>query len=268
MARKPAHPDTQLFDYLSGALDASAVRELEAHLDACPDCARAAQLLRALKSARHVTVSAVSEHPDTSEIAALFYGKSSRARAQTRAHVATCQSCAEEIAEYARAEAYASEYNPADHASGEVPSASWEMIREWEESSFAKPRASSEAISQDLLAKLFKLIGERPDWLREARRTATEAAAGAASRGVPVIVVDRSGALRSVEMFERMTDASGAGVLRHATKSERFDARPVHALHEADGRQRVVSYRIHLDTIRLEDARAASEMADYFIIEE
>ena len=265
MARKPVHPDSQLFDYLSGALDASAVQQVEAHLGVCSDCARAVELFRALKSARQVSATGGSEHPDASEIAALFYGKSLRARAQTRAHVATCQSCAEEVAEYARAEAVASAYSHAQHTSGEVPAASWEMIREWEESSFAKPRPPVEVISQELLAKLFKLIGERPDWLRDARQTAT---AAAKTQIVPVIVVDRTGALRSVEMFEKVADPSGVGVLRHAARSERFDTKPVHVLHDADGRQRVVSYRIHLDTIRFEDASGDAETADYFVIEE
>ncbi len=207
-------------------------------------------------------------HPDASEIAALFYGKSSSARPRTAAHVATCQSCAEELSEYARAEAAASLYNPAASASGEVPAASWEMIREWEESSFAKPRPATELIGQELLAKLFNLIGERRGWLRDAHRRATNPAAGTANtEGVSVIVVDRSGEVRSVEIFEKVTDASGANVLRHVDKSVRFDNKPVHVLHDADGRQRVVSSRVQSDTIQLEEA-SCEERTDYFIIEE
>lgn len=272
MARKAAHPDKQLFDYLNGALDAQAVQEVEEHFAACSQCASAAEIVRALKSARRVSSagdSARNDHPDASEIAGLFYGKSARARGETAAHVAMCPSCVEEIAEYARAEAAASAYNPADNVSGEVPATTWEMIREWEESSFAKPRPTSEAISQDLLAKLFNLLGERRDWLRDARRsTADSPAVTSKQKGVPVIVVDRSGQLRSVEMFERVTDASGIGVLRHAAKSERFNNKSVHVLHDADGRQRVVSYRVQSDSIRLEEASAAEETAEYFIIED
>ena len=274
MAMKPAHLERQLFDYLNGALGASAVQEVEQHLAECPECAAAAELLRALKSARRSEVSAAREperveHPDASDIAAVFYGKSSPARAETAAHVANCRSCAEEISEYARAEAAASAYNPADHVSGEVPAASWEMIREWEESSFAKPRPASEVISQELLSKLFKLVGERRDWLREARPTTTDAAAGAEKpKPVPVIVVDRSGQLRSVEIFEKVTDLSGAVVLRHAAKSERFDNKAVHLLHDAGGRKRVVSYRVQNDSIRLEEASGEEGPTDCFIVED
>jgi hypothetical protein len=272
MAVKPVHLERQLFDYLSGGLGAPAVQEVEQHLAECPECAAAAKLFRALKSARRSEVSTGrghDEHPDASDIAAFFYGKSSRARAQTAAHVANCRSCADEISEYARAEAAASAYNPADHISSEVPAASWEMIREWEESSFAKPRPASDVIDQELLSRLFKLVGERRDWLREARPTTTDAAAGAETpKAVPVIVVDRSGQLRSVEIFEKVTDLSGAGVLRHAAKSERFDNKAVHLLHDARGRKRVVSYRVQNDSIRLEESSGEEGPADYFIVED
>jgi putative zinc finger protein len=262
MARKPAHPDRQLFDYLSGSLEASSAGRVEQHLNGCSECARAARLFRTLKSMRQVSAEGGLVHPDASEIAALFYSKSS-ARPQTAAHVATCQSCAEDLSQYARAEAAASLYNPAEQALGEVPASSWEMIGEWEESSFAKPRPATEVIGQELLAKLFNLIGERRNWLRDA-----DSAAGTANtEGVSVIVVDRSGEVRSVEMFERVTDASGADVLRHADRSERFDNKPVHVLHEADGRQRVVSYRVQSDTIRFEE-ESSEERADFFIIED
>ena len=272
MARRAAHPDKQLFDYLNGALDAPAVQKVEEHLAACSECASAAELVRVLKTARQLSSpgdSAGNDHPDASEIAALFFGKAGRARAGTAAHVATCPGCAEEIAEYARAEAAASAYNAADHAAGEVPAITWEMIREWEESSFAKPRSASEVIGKELLAKLFNLLGERRDWLRDARRSTPDSAAGTSKqRGVPVIVVDRSGQLRSVEMFEKVTDPSGIGVLRHAAKSERFNNKSVHVLHDAGGRQRVESYRVQFDSIRLEEAGAGEETAEYFIIED
>ena len=83
-----------------------------------------------------------------------------------------------------------------------------------------------------------------------------------------MIVVDRSGQLRSVEMFEKSIDESGADVLRHAEKSERFNQKTVHVLHDAEGRQRVASYRIRFDSIQIEEASSAEETADYFIIED
>lgn len=272
MAKKSAHPDRHLFDYMSGTLDALSAREVEEHLAACSECARTSDLVRVLRSASRggslTTQEPGTEHPDASQIAALFYGKASGARRETAAHVATCRSCTEEISEYARADAAASAYKPAEHARGEVPAAAWDMIRDWEESSFAKPKPASEVISHELLAKLFNLLSERKDWLREVRRSTADSRAGASSfEGVPVIVVDRSGRLRTVELFEKGTDANGADILRHADKSERFDEKTVHVLHEAGGRQRVASYRVQLDSIRFEEV-SAEETADYFIIED
>ncbi|MEK6299823.1 MAG: zf-HC2 domain-containing protein [Acidobacteriota bacterium] len=268
MAKKAAHPDRQLFDYLSGMLDAPAAREVEEHLAACDECGLAAKLVRVLKSARRFESSTTpefeNEHPAASQIAALFYGKAARTQAEAAAHVATCRSCVEEIAQYARAEAAVSTYNPAEHARGEVPAAAWEMISEWEESSFAKPKPASELIGQELLAKLFNLLSERKDWLREARRSIADPTN---EKGVAVIVVDRSGQLRRVEMFEKVADANGAIVLRHAEKSDRFDEKTVHALHDAAGRQRVASYRVQYDSIRFEEA-SSEVTADYFIIED
>jgi hypothetical protein len=266
MARKPAHPDKQLFDYLSGALDGQAAQTVEEHLASCSECGSAAELVRLLKSARQISP---DQHPDAGEIAAVFYGKSTRARAETAAHIAICRSCASEIGEYARAEAAASKYNPAKHTPGQVPAAAWEMIGEWEDSSFAKPKPANEVIGHELLAKLFNILGQRKVWLREARRTTATGAAGASTqKGVPVIVVDRSGQLRSVEMFEKVIDATGADVLRHAEKSDRFDEKTVHVLHDADGGQRVASYRVRFDSIRIDEGGADEETTDYFIIED
>ena len=39
-------------------------------------------------------------------------------------------------------------------------------------------------------------------------------------------------------------------------------------LRDAEGQQRVVSYRVRLDSIRIEEANRAEETADYFIVEE
>jgi len=264
-----------LFDYLSGALDAAAVHEVEEHLAECSECASAAELVRGLRSVRRpessTTLERGNDHPDAGEIAALFYGKAASARAETAAHVATCRSCAEDIAEYARAEVAASAYKPAEHPRGEVPAATWQMIGEWEESSFAKPKPASDVISQELLARLSSLLGERKDWLCEAHRSTADSPAGKSQlEGVPVIVIDRSGQFRRIEIFEKVTDASGADVLRHVEKSERFDEKTVHVLHDSDGRQRVVSYRVQFDSIRLEEAGGDEETGrtDYFIIED
>jgi hypothetical protein len=215
------------------------------------------------------------EHPTVSELASFFYSKSARgANRATAAHVAQCRSCAEEIAEYARAERAASEYNPALPAEAAVPAAAWEMIREWEESSFANPKPASEAIGQEMLARLFNLLSEQRDWLSNVHRTITAQSPGEdeTPKLVPVIVVDRSGQLRGVEIFERVNDEGGESVLKHAEKSERFDKKPLHALLDFGEKDRVVvTDRINHDTVRLQQAaRPDAELrrADYFIIED
>ncbi|MGA9768292.1 MAG: hypothetical protein WBV94_04575 [Blastocatellia bacterium] len=265
MAKRSAHPDKELFDYLKG----DPIQMVEQHLADCADCALVADLVRALRSAvsesaeNSNTKSEISrEHPDVSALASFFYAKTPRARdSQVAAHVALCRSCATEIAEYSRAERAASHSNA---VRGEMPARAWEMIREWEESSFAKPKATSDAIGQELLAKLSNLLSEQRKQLAEAESKN----AGM----VPVIVVDREGEMRSVELFKRIRGSHGASVLEHAEKSERFDNRPVHALLDFGEEDRVVvSERIHRDTVRLKKpARQDSELrhADYFIIED
>lgn len=272
MAKRSAHPDKQLFDYLKGALDAHDGQLIEQHLADCAGCASVADLVGALKSevgesSRNSNIKSeiLKEHPDVSALASFFYARSPRARnSQLAAHIAVCQSCAAEIAEYARAESAALRHNPAEAIRGEMPARAWEMIREWEESSFAMPKAASEAIGQELLAKLSNLLREQRDQLSEAESEN----AGM----IPVIVVDREGEMRGVEMFKKLSGSRGANILEHAEKSERFDNKPVHVLLDFGEENRiVVSERIQRDTVRLKQpARQQSELrhADYFIIED
>ena len=49
MARKSAHPDRKLFDYLNGAMSDEARQQVEQHLADCADCAAIVGLVRALK---------------------------------------------------------------------------------------------------------------------------------------------------------------------------------------------------------------------------
>src|ERR1044072_5027501 len=143
MAKKSAHPGRQLFDYLNGALDASEGQMIEQHLAACAGCASVADLVRALKieagalkqgglkqgalkqevspESETSSPAAFDQHPDVSALASFFYRRSpsplSRAIA---AHVALCSSCAAEIAQYARAERAAVDYNPAQAERGDT----------------------------------------------------------------------------------------------------------------------------------------------------
>ena len=268
MARRSAHPDTELFDYLNGALSASRSQVIEQHLAECAGCASVADLVRALKGevqSSNIKSEITGEHPDVSALASFFYANRASARnSQVAAHVALCQSCASEIAEYARAESAASRYNTAEAVRGEMPARAWEMIREWEESSFARPKDASEAIGQELLAKLSSLLSEQREQLAEAESEN----AGM----VPVIVVDREGEMRSVEMFKKIGGARGQKILEHAEKSERFDNKPVHVLLDFGEESRVVvSEPIRRDTVRLKQpARQEPGLrhADYFIIED
>ncbi|MFL6213243.1 MAG: zf-HC2 domain-containing protein [Blastocatellia bacterium] len=289
MARKSAHPSRQLFDYLNGALSDDARQQVERHLNECADCAATANLVRELKRAavdsrasstqssestntaalntedsslitHHSSLTTSSEHPDVAALAAFFYGGSPRERdARVAAHVAQCSDCAAEIALYAQAEHAAASYEPAVEAAA-VPAAAWEMIREWEESDYARPKPASEAVNHELLARLTAALSQQ--------RPQPGVSSGDA---VPVTVIDREGRVRGVEMFKTVTDAEGASVLRHAEASEQFDARPVHVLLDYGDENRVIlSERVERDTVRVKQPvrRTQPLRADYFIIED
>jgi hypothetical protein len=288
MVKKSAHPAIQLFDYLNGAADEKAAQAIEAHLSVCDDCASVAKLVRALKESplepnregqsqtSNLTSQTSGEHPDLSELASFFYAKSRRAECSSVAtHVALCSSCGEAIAQYARAEHAAREYNPASVAAGQVPAKAREMIRDWEDSSFAKLKPASEVLSQDLLTRLARILNERsqesPEMGQAVSRSQNLHRTEDAER-VPVLVVSRSGEVRSVEFFERVVDPTGARVLRHSEGSLRFDNRLVHALLDFGEKEPlVISELIKSDTLRLERASREEEKlrrVDYFIVED
>jgi hypothetical protein len=287
MVKKSAHPDIKLFEYLSGGLDTKAAQVIDAHLSVCAECASLAGLVRRLKAPASepnpeggyqisdLKSQTSGEHPDISELASFFYAKSRRAESSgVASHVAHCSSCGEAIAQYARAEHAAAEYKPAKDTAGEVPAKAWEMIRDWEDSSFAKLKPATEVLSQELLTRLARILNERTQGVREmgeeVSRSQNIHRTEDAGR-VPVFVVSRSGEVRSVEFFEQVVDSTGARVLRHAEGSARFDNKPLHALFDfGENDSFVVSNIIHRDTIRLHDTRAEEESrrADYIIIED
>jgi hypothetical protein len=265
MTKKTAHPDSTFFDYLNGKTEGPATRLIEQHLIACEECASAAAVVRAIKNevSESNTPSAPSHHPNVSELASFFYSKSQQAMSSPVAgHVAQCLSCAEEIAQYAAGEQAASEYEVANATRAEVPAQAWEMIREWEESSFAKLKPASDVLSRELLERL-------PGILKAEGSHAVSAPRGA--QRVPVLVISRSGDVNSIEYFEESVDSSGTLVLKHAEGSARFDKRLVHALFDA-GRMEpvVISELIQSDTLRFEQVERFEELrrAGYFIIDE
>jgi len=288
MAKNAAHTEFQLFEYLNGALDEKAAQVVEAHLSVCDDCVSVARLVGALKESplepnregqsqiSSLQSQTSGEHPDLSELASFFYAKSRRAGiSNVAAHVALCTSCGEAIAQYARGEHAAEEYKSVKEAAGEVHAKAWEMIRDWEESGFAKLKPASEVLSQDLLTRLARILNERsrelPELGQAVSRSHNVHRTEDAER-VPVLVVSRSGEVRSVEFFERIVDPTGATVLRHSEGSLRFDNRLVHALLDFGGKEPlVISELIKSDSLRLEPASREEEKlrrVDYLIVED
>lgn len=280
---KSAHPDIQLFDYLNGAAEAEAAQVIEEHLSLCEDCTSLAALVCKLKEAAASEPNRESssrasqlgshvsrEHPVTNELASFFYANSRPADSSRVAmHVALCSSCTEAIAQYARAEHIASEYEPAKAMPGEVPAKAWEMIRDWEDSSFAQLKPASEVLGEELLNRLFSLFDART---RQVSDRSHEVSRSQDAGRIPVLVVSRSGEVRGVEFFERMIDSTGVKVLKHAEGSQRFDNRLVHALLDYGEEEPVlISELIRSDTLRLEHAPREEEKlrrVSYFIIEE
>jgi len=273
MVKKVAHPESALFEYLNGTLDRDTAQAIETHLAECDECASVARLVHALKDpALQLTGKSqisnqgshlAGEHPDLGELASFFYARSRRAvHSNVAAHVALCSTCGEAIAQYARGEQSAAEYNSASAPAGQVPASAWEMIRDWEDSSFAKPKLASEVLGQDLLARLAGILHEQAE---------RDASAPQRAERVPVLIISKSGEVRSIEFFERGVDATGANFLRHPDGSGRFDNKHFFALFGFGQKESfVVSNPIRRDTIRLEKAPAEVESlrADYIIIED
>ncbi len=317
MARKSTHPNRQLFDYLNGVLDNETGQAVERHLAICADCRTLADLVRALKSqaanpelkAEGARGPSTGElHPDTSELASLFYSKHRSERDEgattlrkTAAHVARCRSCAEEVALYAQAEHKAAHYDPSQKTRGHGDAetrgrdeliaasprrplsaswdrAAWEMIENWEDTIYARPKPEIKPLSEDMMRKLARLLEERKDQLIEI--TARTLRKKSLSRRpdietgnlVPVIVVSESGEFRSLEMFEKLSGPQGHSLLKHTDESGRFDNKPFHALLDfGEEKLAVMSYLVRHDTVRLELKAGPNTIlprAGYFIVED
>ncbi len=159
MSNQPSHPDRELFEYLRGGLDPSGRDMVEAHIAECADCKEVAGVVRALRQGgpdpdrASAWLEPRSGHPDISELATLFYGGAEASDvSQTAAHVAVCPDCREEIATYARAESAADSFDSRAAERVAFPDAAWEMIREWEDSSFAKTKPETKSLSPELAA--------------------------------------------------------------------------------------------------------------------
>ena len=277
MAKKSLHPDASLFDYMSGALDEQGAREVEEHMRGCNDCASVADVFSAMKSQiPALKFQIINQHPGVGELERFFYDRPRAAGRQIAAHVAACQSCAAELAEYARAERAASSPDTARGGAAEIPAAAWGMIREWEESSIALPKPMSRAASKEVFAELAELLSRKKAELREMAREQVardfDKAFPEKLELVPVIIVDRAGQFRGVEMFEKVTGPRGASVLKQVEKTNRFDKKPFQAFLDFGEKSYVViSDLVRRDTVRLQhvthpDRRLCD--TDYFIIDE
>lgn len=200
------------------------------------------------------------EHPNAGDLAAFFYGTSPKKGVS--AHVAACGSCAAELALYAQAERAASAYKPDQKTAAEVPAAALRMIKDWEESDFAKPKATGDAPSADHLNKLAQLVATRRD-ISRARQSVTKREPNL----VPVVVISRTGEFRGVEAFERGSNKRGETTLAHAERSERFDNIEIYALLYRDIEvYDVESYRVERGKARV--GGISDQAADFFIVEE
>ena len=292
MVRKSTHPNKQLFDFLNGVLDERASQPVEQHLSGCADCRALAEIVRALKSqVSNPELKSSGDHPDVSELAAFFYGKSEGARdkgatqrvgmtdvirsslQKTAAHVAMCRSCAEELSLYAKAEHASAHYDPArDRIRAETPRAAREMIENWEDTIYARPKPEIAPLNEEMMQKLARLLEERKAQLSDLERRAVARSSVEAGNLVPVIVVSESGEFRSMELFESAASPAGFCLLKHPEESGRFDNKPFYALLDfGEEKPAVMSYLIRHGTVRLERVARPSAIlprATYFIVED
>lgn len=290
MRRDSSHPEVELLDYISGAADPETGRTVEAHISNCPECSTVASVVRALRDGaqeRHrrqpterreaadreidaLMTEDRARHPDLGELASFFYGESvDQRRGLVAAHVALCPECTEAIAIYSRAEQAAKQAGATRVEP--VPQKSWDLIRDWEDSSFARPKAPEEVLSQETLTRLLGLMREHNDELREIVVTQTRGTSPTPDL-VPVLVVDDRGDFRRVEMFEKTRAAEDAYLFEHMEKSEQFNSRSLHAVLELNsGEVAIVSERIHHYKTLLQypgQAGAGVRNTGYFIFED
>jgi len=268
MVKKSSHPDLNLFDYLNDSVDAKTRQEIEEHLSTCDECDNLAKLVRTIKSTAEPASresdarlsAAFDSHPSTNELVSFFYSKSEPPEhAEIAGHLALCRSCAQEIAQYIHAEQLATNYSYAGKLE-DAPAKAWEMIREWEDSSFAKLKPASEVLGREFLDRVATLLN-KPEITSGSQQQTAER--------VPVLVLTSTAEMRGVEFFEPSVDSKGGDILRHAEGSERYDNKPVHALFDLGNDSFVVSNVIKRDTIRIERAKPEeSKHTAYIIIED
>lgn len=272
MANRQSHPARDLFDYVKGNTSEQMSRRIENHLADCADCSKVAKAVQAIRKSEisNLKSQPSESHPEVSELAAFFYGGATRAKkAATAAHVALCRNCADQIAEYARAEKAANSLEANKTSEAGVPAAAWDLIRDWEESSFAATKTEGRKSDHDMIARLTGTLSLKKDDLRKEAREAdifTEK-----EDCVSVIIVDQTARFLGVEIFEKIKGSEGESLFKHAEKSERFDKKPFHALLDFGEESLVViTDTIRRDSVRLQKITRPNtklQRVDYFIIE-
>lgn len=293
MAGRSSHPESELVGYLNGTLAAGSAHTVEQHLAGCSDCSSFATVLRTLRQERKLSASRSSAstlsseslprgtqlpdepflHPDVSELASFFYGKSpEQRRALVAGHVAVCTECTEALSIYARAEHAATAFEPSKVKRDAFPQKAWELIRDWEDSSFARPRAPGEELDGRTLERLISLLHEQSDHIRAVVRNALTQSRGTvfALELVPVALVTHGGDLLGVELFEKIPDSPGTELLEHADRSERLNRKKLHAVVDyGAGGYTVVSQQIERYGARLRYAASSRVVrTDYFVFED
>jgi hypothetical protein len=235
-------------------------------------------------------------HPSTHDLACFFYwhqgdcsegqhgqtpggGPTEMPSESVAAHIALCRECATYLSDFANAESAALDFsgqgcstNMTPHAEPgfQMPKSAWELISNWQESDFAKPRAVSATLDSATLEMLLRLLSERRREIHEmAQRDLIQCAERAAGVPiVPVVVVDRTGELCGVELFRNVKYDRGAQVLESVQESNRFEDQIIHALVDyGNPDPAVASDRIRGGVARL-TLPLVPRRADYFIIEQ
>ena len=272
---KCSRSDNELFDSMSGRLDAKQSAEVEAHLAGCEECRLVASIVGQVRHestdsgnakgapAADQTRDSHSSHLDIGELADFFYGSASgAANERATAHVAMCSECAELLSQHATGAAIALQYNPGEHEAA-IPDAGWRLINEWEESSFGGVRPAEDRHDAGMVERMLRLFNEKRDEIREAVSSYT-----AGRDVVPVVVVDRQGSYRRVELFEQ-TASAGAVRLTHTERSSRFRSMPLHTIVRTDtGDHALVSTPIQHDSIEVGRDEHPGVSYDRFIIED
>ncbi len=268
MAMTTQHPDEKLLDYIGGHLDEENRRAVEAHISACRDCAQTVNVVSHLRETKPQPSTA---HPDVSQLAEFFYSKSPGDQS-TAAHVALCQSCADAISEYARAESAACRYEPSFVKKASVSDKAWQMIREWEESDYARPRPENRERSQTMLVKLAEVLSRSKEELEQLSHQVRISGGFKHEDTVSVIIVDKLARLRGVAIFEKTTTHEGESLLKPLEETGRFDNKPFHVLLDfGEDNLVMVSDVIRHDTIRLQRitrANTSLRRVNFFIVEE